>query len=488
LRAYVDYQQNPAFNLNGAELFGMLTSQVTGHVDLDPALTADTRLVDLDGAAMAGVRTGQIRITLDSPVRTLTVDLSAADTVGNVIDAVNHAAQEAGLSIGPAGEFNAAINPSGSGIAINVAAGTITVAEVGHGVTARDLGLLASNAASVAGLDLNARLTTTTRVDSLFGGAGANLGSIQIHSGLISKTVDLSGAQTIGDLLNRINGCGLSVLAEINAAGTGLNVVNSVSGVRMSISESGGNTAELLGLRSLHAGTRLDELNDGRGVGILPGMADFRIITRDGSSVEVDLEGARTIDDVLTKINTQAALADVNLVASTRQQGNGIRIVDGTVGAETLRIERMNYSNAAEDLGILQTDLQGTGELLGEDVNTVQADSVFSALYALHDALIATSPSHTQEQQITRAAETIRGFMSRASQLQGTVGARSQAMTTRLYMTEDAVTASRALLSEVKDLDYTEAITRFQQAQTALQGNLMTGPRMMQLTLMDFLR
>jgi flagellar hook-associated protein 3 FlgL len=50
LTSYVDYQQSPAFNLTGAELFGMLSSQVTGSVDLDPALTADTRLVDLGGA------------------------------------------------------------------------------------------------------------------------------------------------------------------------------------------------------------------------------------------------------------------------------------------------------------------------------------------------------------------------------------------------------------------------------------------------------
>jgi flagellar hook-associated protein 3 FlgL len=56
-----------------------------------------------------------------------------------------------------------------------------------------------------------------------------------------------------------------------------------------------------------------------------------------------------------------------------------------------------------------------------------------------------------------------------------------------LQLTEDAVVATRTLLSEVKDLDYTEAITRFQQAQTTLQANLMTGARLMQLSLMDYI-
>lgn len=488
LRSYVDYQQNPAFNLNGADLFGMLTSKATGDVDLNPALTRDTRLVDVNGAAAAGVRRGLIRVTTEPPARTFTVDLSMADTVGNVIDAICQAARDAGLTVGPGGEFHADINPEGSGIAIEVGAGTITVGEVGQGMTARDLGLLATQAGSVDGLDLNARLTTTTPIEALFAGEGASLGAIHIQNGLASETVDLSTAQTIGDVLNLINGCGLSVHAEINSAGTGLNVINRVSGIRMSISEAGGNTAELLGIRTMHAGTSLDELNDGRGVRITPDLADLCIVAQDGSRVEVNLDGARTIDDVLTLMNTAASAAGVDVVASLSPTGNGIRIVDGTTGGETLHVERMNYSFAAEDLGILQKDLDGAGELLGEDVNTVRTDSVFSALYDLHDALVSTNPSHVQEQQITQAAETIQRFMKRASHLQGTVGARSQAMTTRLHMTEDAVTASRALLSEVKDLDYTEAVTRFQEAQTALQANLMTGPMLLQMSLMNFLR
>ena len=62
------------------------------------------------------------------------------------------------------------------------------------------------------------------------------------------------------------------------------------------------------------------------------------------------------------------------------------------------------------------------------------------------------------------------------------------AMITRLHRTEDAVLATKTLLSDLTDLDYTEAVTRFQQAQTALQANLLTGSRMLQISLMDFLQ
>ncbi|HQE28750.1 MAG TPA: hypothetical protein PL151_13405, partial [Phycisphaerae bacterium] len=255
----------------------------------------------------------------------------------------------------------------------------------------------------------------------------------------------------------------------------------------MSVGEAGGNTAELLGIRSMHGGTSLASLNEGRGVGIKDGQPEFRVVARDGSSFEVSLAGATTVQDVIARINAAATAAGVNVTASLAPVGNGLRLVDGTTGSDTFRVEAMNFSTAAEDLGILQRDDAGTGEILGGDVNPVRVDSVFSALFELYDALTVSNPSHVQEQQITRAAETIKRFMTRASELQGTVGARSRSMTTRLHMTEDAVTATRALLSEVKDLDYTEAITRFQQAQIALQGNLLTGPRLLQMTLLNFL-
>lgn len=61
-------------------------------------------------------------------------------------------------------------------------------------------------------------------------------------------------------------------------------------------------------------------------------------------------------------------------------------------------------------------------------------------------------------------------------------------MTERLLRTEDAVDATRIMLSGVKDVDFTEAVTRFQQAQTTLQANLMTSSRMMNLSLLNFLR
>jgi flagellar hook-associated protein 3 FlgL len=71
---------------------------------------------------------------------------------------------------------------------------------------------------------------------------------------------------------------------------------------------------------------------------------------------------------------------------------------------------------------------------------------------------------------------------------QGVVGAQSRGMGERLTRTEDAVNATQQMLSQVKDSDYTEAVTKFQQAQTALQASIMTGSQLMNLSLLEFLR
>lgn len=481
LRTTVDVGQRPKVNLDGSEVFGALAGQVTGYVDLDPALTLDTRLVDLNGAAGVGVRTGFLRIELDSPASSFVVDLRQADTIGNVIALINQAAENAGLTVGPGQDFHASLNADANGLALT-SNGNITVTEVGEGKTARDLGLLGSGDPVLDGADLNPRVTPMTRIETLFDGAGAALGSILIENGGRSATVDLSGAVTVQDVINRINASEMQVRAKINDAGTGIDVINTLSGSRMSIGEAGGDTAERLGIRSLHAGTPLSGLNDGRGVDVVEGQDDLRILAKDGSAVDVNLDGATTIQDVLDAINAAAADAGVALTASLATTGNGIRIVDATGGTGVLRVERLNLSAAIDGLGLNKAADPAADELISDDRNTVRVNSIFTAMFDLFEGLLAGD-----ERRITDAGERIRGFIDHANRMQGIVGSRSKAMHTRLFLTEDAVVATKVLLSEIQDLDYTEAVTKFQQAQTMLQANLMTGSRLLELSLLNYI-
>jgi len=230
----------------------------------------------------------------------------------------------------------------------------------------------------------------------------------------------------------------------------------------------------------MHAGTLLSELNQGKGVQASPGHNDLNIQAKDGTQFQVSLSGCRTNQDVLDRINAAAAAAGVAVTADLTDVGNGIRVTDNTGGSSELVISRADMSYAIDGLGL---EGRTTGnQIVGADVNGKVPASVFTALQDLYDGLMSDD-----ETKIGDAAARLEGFMTTASRLQGTVGARSKAMSTRQQYTEDAVTATQALLSQAKDLDYTEAVTKFQQAQMALQANLMTGSRLMQISLLDYL-
>jgi len=481
LRARVDPAGEDSFSVTGRDFFGALSSRVQGFVDLNPNLSLDTRLVDLFGANGLGIRLGVIQIEEVGGVGVFTVDLTGADTVGDALDAINNAY----LLAGGTGTL-AGLNAAGNGLTLNSPAAAIAVREAGSGTTASDLGLLRDPPASppLVGDDLNPMLTLTTPVALLNGGAGLNLADpILITNGALSATVDLSTANTVEDILNRINAANVGVRAEINEQRTGINVVNRISGTALRIGESGGTTAAQLGIRSLHAGTLLSELNNGRGVDIVAGRADLRITAKDGTVYDVNLDGSVTVQDVIDAINAATA---GTVVASLAASGNGLRLVDTTgSNAADLSVSRPpnSPSFAADDLGLNKSAPDPATELLGDDVNGVEVDGVFGVLLKLEQALRAGN-----EGAITEAGSRLGELIGELNERRGVVGARAAGMEARRQQTEDALLLTQTTLSDLKDLDYTEAIARFQQIQLAFQANLSSGSQLLGLSLLDFLR
>ncbi len=298
LQNTIDDSLNSTFMIDGTKVFGAISSQVQGTANLTPTVTATTRLEDLRGTSGDGISLTSIVVGNGSTAAT--VDLSAAKSVGDVVNAIN----QSGVS-----GVTASIASNGHSIQL-VAAGTetISVHETSNGSTAYDLGILqntpAAAGASVLGTNLAAKVTPLTTLASLKDGAGIDTtNGFTITNGGASKTIDLSGAVTVEDLLNKINSSGTGVRAEINAAGDGINVLNPTQGTDLRISENGGTTATDLGLRSLTPSTALADLNGGKGVRMAAG-ADMNITRIDGTSFTVDLDGAITIQDVIDKINT----------------------------------------------------------------------------------------------------------------------------------------------------------------------------------------
>lgn len=463
-----------SFMVNGAEVFGALSTRVQGTVDLSPSLTAQTRLADLKGATGNGVRLGLI--TLSNGTQTATVDLRQADTVGDVINAINGAG---------VGGITASIGAGGNQITLAAGAGdNITVTDSAGGTAAADLGILTPTGAgagvAVTGASVKPSVTPLTRLADLRNGLGIDqAGGLRITSGGTTVTVNLSGATTVEDLLNAINGAGPNVLAEINADGTGINVMNPAQGTTLSIAENGGTTAADLGVRSFGPGSLLSDFNAGRGVRTVNG-ADFRVTRSDGTTFDVDLTpAATTVQDVINAIN--AASGGAGVTASLAAVGNGIALTDTAGGPGTLSVTPLNFSDAASDLGLTASPAAGN-VITGADVNVVSATGVFANLAKLRDALRADDQGG-----ITAAAEGLTADSARATQIRGETGARVQGLESRQGRLDDQDVATKALLSELADTDFTDAISRFQTLQNALQASLRTSASLMNLSLLDFL-
>lgn len=469
-----------AVNLTGDALFGMTTGKIIGYQNLEPSVVMGTRLPDLKGATGLGVRLGIIHIRSNGGATSFNVDLSGCDTIGNIVDKINDAATTAGLG-------NIA-GISGTGLQLdNGSGGTqdIEVLEIGNGTTATDLGIVGSDATGViAGGNLHARIIDTTTLATLNAGAGVTLAApIRISNGTKTVTVDLSAAQTMQDVLNAINTADVSVRAVINDEADGINIINLLSGSEMAISEVGGTTADQLGILSMHSGKLVTELNSGEGISTVAGRTDIRIVAKNGGSFEVSFNSATTVQDILDAINNAAATAGVAVTASLNPNGTGFRLDDATGGAGDLYIERVNGSFAIEDLGLLdKRSASGQAYLISDDPASVVPQSIFTALLDLQNALLSDDTT-----EINKAGQSLEKYVPQLIRVRGIVGARSKAAHDRVAFTEDAVQATRTLLSEVKDLDYTEAVTKFQQAQLALQANLQTGSKLIQISLLDFL-
>jgi flagellar hook-associated protein 2 len=413
-------------------------------------------------------------ILLSDGTNSKSIDLSGADTVGDIANIINNAG---------VGTITATV--TGQGITLNAGGGdNISVNEVGGDTTAADLGILtptgAGTGVNVTGSNIQPQVTPLTNLADLNGGAGIDqAGGIQITNGQKTVTIDLSAATTVEDMLNDINGAGVGVRAQINAAGTGIDILNETQGTNLSIAENGGTTAADLGIRSFTPDTPLGELNGGNGVGTVAGT-DFTLTDSNGVNVNVDLGSEKTIQDVIDTINNSATAAGAGITASFATSGNGIVLTDTAGGAGNLTATSQNFSTALSDLG-LSGDESG-GAITGTDVDPVQAQGVFADLQKLQASLQSNDTAG-----ITAAAQGLQNDLQSVTNINGATGARVQELQSRQNRLDDENLATQSLLSQLQDTDFTSAISQFDTLQTALQASLQSSSKILSLSLLDFL-
>lgn len=481
---------------------GATSARVEGTVDLNPALTRATRLADLNGARSTGVSTGEIQMRFNAGP-TVTIDLSSAVTAGNAADTITAAIRQYesdhGVSIlGPGG-----VSVSGGGFSIDVPAGDLAFSDLQGSFTAADLGLTTAagpvfNAGNPNGVDLDPRLSWTSPVSSLQGLTGP-LGQVSLTTGGRDYTIDLSGAQTLADIRSAFEAGGTGVVVELSDDGRSINVKTAVAGTRaqaMTIAETstGGNTATLLGIRTLSADTPLAHFNDGRGVSINPNDPDFTITLGDGFEITIDLtaQDTGTVQDLLNAVNTQAQAQltaagrpTTDFAAELAFPGNGIVFEqDAALSASgKVSVTRLNNSPAAEQLGLLGGTTDGTGgRLTSQDRTSVRVDNMFTHLLDLAQAL-----RNNDTLGIELAYEKLQAGTDRLTQARSVNGGYARRVSDEVIRQEDRKVLDESMRSQLRDVDYAAASTRFAQLQLQLQAGLAVAAQSQQLTLLSYL-
>lgn len=429
--------------------------------------TADTALdsVGLSITRALELAQGSLGATSSAQTRSL-----VAVEVQSLLD---QAIQEANTQVkghfifGGTDILNAPYQANGSGLGAIYSGNSDTLeVEVGSTLTIP----ITRPGSDVFGTDMNPALNVNTLLSDLNDGAGVALGSFDItdRAGLIT-TVTVGALTTINDVITDIN-AGANLTASLNPSQTGLQITDSSGTILQSltVTEVGSTTAQDLGILSVNDGnivgsdlnpiltaaTLISDLDGGNGLTL--GQID---IVNGALSATVDLSADVTVQDILDAIN----LAGVNVTASINSQGNALQVVSNDL-TNTAVISEVAGGNTASLLGI------GGG-------------NVFIALDTLRQAL-----ERNDSEGILASFANLNAALDTVHSARAEYGALVRTMDT-LEIGHDANEVSEtAQLSAVEDSDFVKDASDIAALQLALEATLNTSARVLQPSLLDFLR
>jgi flagellar hook-associated protein 2 len=210
----------------------------------------------------AGLTLGQMRIT-DRSGHVVTIDLSGAKTLQDVLDTINNTTT-GGFAV------KAAVKDYGNGIQITDAsggAGDLVIEDVTAG-TATNLGLngtFSNTTPTAVGKNLQRQwVNENTLLSSLNGGKGVTPGKLKVTSstgGVATIDMSLAGYTSLGQVIKAINDKtgAIGVTASLNDNGDGLLLTDTAAGAnKLKVEDQTGTLAGDLNIRGQATGTTLD--------------------------------------------------------------------------------------------------------------------------------------------------------------------------------------------------------------------------------------
>lgn len=281
--ATIDETQQPLQDLAVTDLDGGSTALALG-------ITGTSASNALTGGEVRA-RTGRLLLTDRAGVST-TVDLSSAQTLADVIDAIN----AAGTGI------TAMISASGLGLELidgSGGSGQLVIADAPGSTLAADLGIAYSGGSSrVANGNLQRQYVSAASSLATYGCGGVAAGKFRItNSRGESAAVDLTqgNEKTLQDVIDEINSRGLSVVARVNDTGDGLLLEDQAGGAGLlRVADESGTAARALGIA---------------------GTAATGDTTINGAfEKQITLTAGDTLETVLTKIRSSGAKVNAAII------------------------------------------------------------------------------------------------------------------------------------------------------------------------------
>ncbi len=377
LESYSDIGLLFGTNLHGNDVFGVISEPVRGTTDLNPAVTPDSLLSQLNGGL--GVSDGSVAVS--DGTSTSIVDVTGAVTVADVAQRLQDNPPE-GRSV------VVTITPTGLDVELDAAGGgMLTITEVGGGSTARELGILEEDGAAgnkVQGADLNPRLAPTTRLDDILGSrAYARLVSPSANNDLLIQA-SVNGAQANGVNIQLVDDGALQAASGLSAGNEVAEFDTSPRSARASLALDGPNND--LVITAVNPGTDFNnasiELVDAGDVKNNPSASylDFAGIRR--LTLGIDDSDETTLDDLVNAINATGIFT----AAPDPSNGEGY---DGSSPVRTANagVIKGNTSHSGGSANTLYVRIRPGSSKALDVAAAINAEGTFTAQTVASDAV-----------------------------------------------------------------------------------------------------
>ena len=327
----------------------------------------------------------------------------------------------------------------------------------------------------VLATDLNPDLNTATLVSSLNGGTGIKDGSISITDRAgNSSTVNITSSMNLGNVISAINNASSNITASINSSGNGITITDTSSVIKNSLiigEVDGGTTASNLGIfgkkdgniegvdlnATLSKATLISELNGGQGLN----LGSISIVNGAAASAAVSLSSATTIGEVISIIN---GAASGTVTASINSAGNSLQIISKNSSTVAI-VNNIGTDTTAEQLGI------GGGR------------NVINTIIKLKQAMQSNDTF-----AILASLDNLDSGLTTINESRAIYGAVANRISSTENIHQQDIVNQNEQISNIEGADMVKAASEFAAMESALQASLSSTARIIQPSLLDFLR